>query len=138
MKSGSDEIVARFDSYVKAAMRYSLCDIRKIRDKQEANERIFTFEDVLDFVNDDFYKINENYITILGFDLMIKNDLLYESLRQLEENHRNIIYLSICKEWSDQKIGNYMNLSRQKVQRIKSKVLEVLRNNMMGDEANDK
>ena len=138
MKSDSDEIIARFDSYVKAALRYSVWKVRKIRDKQEANEKPFVFEDVFEFVADDFYKINENYITILGFDLMIKNDLLFESLRQLEENQRNIIYLSVCKEWSDQKIGNYMNLSRQKVQRIKSKVLEALRKNMMGDESYEK
>ena len=138
MRGKCDEIVARFDTYAKTALRCCLYKIRNKRDKLDANEKPFTVEDIIEFVSDDEHFIDENFINILDFDLMIKNDLLYESLRRLEKNHRDIIYLSICKEWSDKKIGDYMNMSRQKVQRIKVKVLETLRKNMIGDDFDGK
>jgi len=138
MREKYDEIVARFDTYAKTALRCCLYKIRNKRDKLDANEKPFTVEDIIEFVSDDEHFIDENFINILDFDLMIKNDLLYESLRRLEKNHRDIIYLSICKEWSDKKIGDYMNMSRQKVQRIKVKVLETLRKNMIGDDFDGK
>jgi len=138
MRENYDEIVARFDTYAKTALRCCLYKIRNKRDKLDTNEKPFTVEDIIEFVSDDEHFIDENFINILDFDLMIKNDLLYESLRRLEKNHRDIIYLSICKEWSDKKIGDYMNMSRQKVQRIKVKVLETLRKNMIGDDFDDK
>jgi len=138
MREKYDEIVARFDTYAKTALRCCLYKIRNKRDKLDTNEKPFTVEDIIEFVSDDEHFIDENFINILDFDLMIKNDLLYESLRRLEKNHRDIIYLSICKEWSDKKIGDYMNMSRQKVQRIKVKVLETLRKNMIGDDFDGK
>jgi len=138
MRENYDEIVARFDTYAKTALRCCLYKIRNKRDKLDANEKPFTVEDIIEFISDDEHFIDENFINILDFDLMIKNDLLYESLRRLEKNQRDIIYLSICKEWSDKKIGDYMNMSRQKVQRIKVKVLETLRKNMIGDDFDDK
>ena len=138
MRENYDEIVARFDTYAKTALRCCLYKIRNKRDKLDANEKPFTVEDIIEFISDDEHFIDENFINILDFDLMIKNDLLYESLRRLEKNQRDIIYLSICKEWSDKKIGDYMNMSRQKVQRIKVKVLETLRKNMIGDDIDDK
>ena len=138
MRENYDEIVARFDTYAKTALRCCLYKIRNKRDKLDANEKPFTVEDIIEFISDDEHFIDENFINILDFDLMIKNDLLYESLRRLEKNHRDIIYLSICKEWSDKKIGDYMNMSRQKVQRIKVKVLETLRKNMIGDDFDGK
>lgn len=138
MRENYDEIVARFDTYAKTALRCCLYKIRNKRDKLDANEKPFTVEDIIEFISDDEHFIDENFINILDFDLMIKNDLLYESLRRLEKNQRDIIYLSICKEWSDKKIGDYMNMSRQKVQRIKVKVLETLRKNMTGDDFDDK
>jgi len=138
MREKYDEIVARFDTYAKTALRCCLYKIRNKRDKLDANEKPFTVEDIIEFISDDEHFIDENFINILDFDLMIKNDLLYESLRRLEKNHRDIIYLSICKEWSDKKIGDYMNMSRQKVQRIKVKVLETLRKNMIGDDFDGK
>ena len=138
MREKYDEIVARFDTYAKTALSCCLYKIRNKRDKLDTNEKPFTVEDIIEFVSDDEHFIDENFINILDFDLMIKNDLLYESLRRLEKNHRDIIYLSICKEWSDKKIGDYMNMSRQKVQRIKVKVLETLRKNMIGDDFDGK
>lgn len=135
MKDINDDIVARFDSYTKTALRYCLIQINRKKDKLANNEKPFTVEDIFEFTTD-AYEIEENYINILDFDLMIKNDLLFESLKQLEKNQRDIIYLSVCKEWSDKEIGEYMNMSRQKVQRIKVKVLNSLRKYMTGADDN--
>ena len=137
MSNIQDDIVGRFDSYTKSSLRNCLLDIRRVRDKLANNEKPFTFEDIFDLTMD-AYDFEENYINILDFDLMIKNDLLFESLKQLEKNQRDIIYLSVCKEWSDKEIGEYMNMSRQKDQRIKVKVLNRLRKNMTGADDNDR
>lgn len=135
MKNIQGEIVSCFDTFTKLSLRNCLYDIRKKKEKLANNEQPFTVGDIFEFTMD-AYDIEENYINILDFDLMIKNDLLFESLKQLEKNQRDIIYLSVCREWSDKEIGEYMNMSRQKVQRIKVKVLNSLRKNMVGDDDN--
>ena len=52
MRENYDEIVARFDTYAKTALRCCLYKIRNKRDKLDANEKPFTVEDIIEFIPD--------------------------------------------------------------------------------------
>ena len=138
MSEIQDEIVARFDSYTKSAFGYCMYHLRKKARKMEEKEMLVDDLEVLHFAVEDNDTFAENYIQVLDFDLMIKNDLLYEALRSLEKAQRDIIYLSVCEHWSDRRIGLKMNMSRSKVQRIKTKVTNELKKIMIGDVDNEK
>lgn len=69
----------------------------------------------------DDYSFMENQIVVMDFNMTVKNDLLYEVLNTMEQNQRDIIYMSLCEKMSDQKIGEKLNMSRSKVKRIKQK-----------------
>ena len=69
----------------------------------------------------------ENHAQILNFDIIIKNDLLYELLRSLEQYQRDIIYLSMCQNYTDRDIGEKLNMSRSAVQRMRTKLRTYLK-----------
>ena len=136
MKDNKD-IVERFDSYTKTSFRHCLYHIYLKRNKQQDNETIIDIDEC-SFINEDNYDFIENRVKVMGYDMIIRNDLLYEALKALEQYQRDIIYLSLCKGMSDLKIGTMMNMSRSKVQRIKVKVSKQLREKMIGDDYNGK
>lgn len=80
----------------------------------------------------DDYEFLENMVDVMDFKMIIKNDLLYEILNAMEQQHRDIIYLSLCEDWSDREIGEALSLSRSKVQRIKQKLKKEIYEAMIG------
>lgn len=125
-------IIKRFDSYAKASMRNCLYQIRLKRKRIVENETITDIEElrVIAFDNYDFI---ENRVRVLGFDMIIKNDLLYEVLKSFEQKYRDVLYLSACESLSDRIIGERLNISRPAVQRIKSKAMKELRRRLIGE-----
>lgn len=118
--------VKRFDAYVKAAMRYSLFRIKKIRKKimeKECNNELALFGRMYDTD----YDFLENHIQVLNFNMTVKSDLLYELLSTLEQRQRDVLYLSVCENLSDFKIAGMLNMSRSAVQRLRTKTNEILR-----------
>ncbi|OQB13143.1 MAG: hypothetical protein BWY15_01942 [Firmicutes bacterium ADurb.Bin193] len=137
MKDINNELVARFDSYTKTAFKHCLSHIRQKRNKLSDNETALDIE-TLNFASEDYYDFEENHVAVMDFDVIIKNDLLFELLNTMEQQQRDVIFLSACQKWSDKKIGEQLNLSRAKVQRIKSKVTGYLKKNMTGDDMHEK
>ena len=80
----------------------------------------------------DDYDFLENKVVVMNFKMTVKNDLLYEVLSSMEQQHRDIIYLSLCEDLSDREIGERLKLSRAKVQRIKQKLKKEIYNVMTG------
>lgn len=85
----------------------------------------------------DDYLFLENEVSVLDFKMTVKNDLLYEVLNALDQNHRDIIYMNLCEKMSDQQIGKKLNLSRSKVQRIKQKIKNEIYEAMSGGLKNE-
>ncbi len=137
MKDKNTDTIACFDTYVKTSLRNCLYDIRLKNKKSNMYEVLMDIE-TLGITTEDKYNIEENYVKVLDFDMMIKNDLLYEVLESLEKHQRDIIYLSTCEKWSDAKIGKLINMSQSNVQRIKTKVIKQIRKIMIGDDSNEK
>ena len=69
----------------------------------------------------------ENHVQMLNFDIIIKDDLLYELLRSLEQYQRDITYLSMCQNYTDRDIGEKLNMSRSAVQRMRTKLRTYLK-----------
>lgn len=132
MEEYQNIIIKRFDSYAKASMRNCLYHIRLKRKRVIENETVTDIEEICVTTFDD-YDFIENSVRVLGFDMIIKNDLLYEILKSLEQKHRDVLYLSACESLSDRIIGERLNISRPAVQRIKSKVMKELRKKLIGD-----
>ena len=137
MKDSKDILVERFNAYTKTSLRHCLYHIRLKKRRLEENETVVDFSEC-NFEAKNDYDFLENSVKVMGFDMIVKNDLLYEALRSLEQYQRDIIYLSICERLSDRKIGTMMNMSRSKVQRIKVKVKEQLIKAMKGDVNDEK
>ena len=136
MNEYKDEIVKRFDAYTKTSFRHCLYHIRLKYKRISENEIISDISD-LNLSVEDSYAFLENKIKVMNFDVVIKNDLLYETMISLEQHQRDVIYLSVCESLSDRKIGEKLNMSRAKVQRIKTNVLKYLKLRMKGEYKNE-
>jgi len=135
MKLWDDSVSERFDSYMKKSLRRCLFRY------QEKNKLIADIEILSDaeigvcsLEEFDFF---ENRVRMLNFDMIIKNDLLYELLRSLEQYQRDIIYLSMCQNYSDREIGERLNMSRSAVQRMKVKLRTYLKEKLTGGVTNE-
>lgn len=117
MKLWDDSVSERFDSYMKKSLRRCLFRYRE-KNKLINDIEILCNDEIGVYSLEDF-DFFENRVRMLNFDMIIKNDLLYELLRSLEQYQRDIIYLSMCQNYSDREIGERLNMSRSAVQRIK-------------------
>ena len=89
-------------------------------------------------ISDEEFDFMENRVRVLNFDMTIKNDLLYEVMNSWQQHHRDIIYLSLCEQWTDVDIGSSLNMSRSAVQRLKKKLHKELKEKLTGGSNEDK
>ena len=135
MKLWNDSVSERFDSYMKKSLRRCLFRYRE-KNKLITDVEILSNDEigVYSFEDLDFF---ENRVRMLNLDIIIKNDLLYELLRSLEQYQRDIIYLSMCQNYTDREIGEKLNMSRSSVQRMKTKLRTYLKDKLTGGDANE-
>lgn len=126
----------------KKKVRISLLNLKinkykryiRLCEKEVLMDEIFLFEG--EFQDD--YSFLENKVTVMNFKMTVKNDLLYAVLNAMEQPQRDIIYLSLCEEMSDREIGERLQMSRSKVQRIKQQMKIEIYNAMTGGTQNDR
>lgn len=126
----------------KKKVRISLLNLKinkykryiRLCEKEVLMDEIFLFEG--EFQDD--YSFLENKVTVMNFKMTVKNDLLYAVLNAMEQPQRDIIYLSLCEEMSDREIGERLQMSRSKVQRIKQQMKIKIYNAMTGGTQNDR
>ena len=135
MKLWNDSVSERFDSYMKKSLRRCLFRYRE-KNKLITDAEILSNDEigVYSFEDLDFF---ENRVRMLNLDIIIKNDLLYELLRSLEQYQRDIIYLSMCQNYTDREIGEKLNMSRSAVQRMKIKLRTYLKDKLTGGDTNE-
>ena len=130
-------IVNQFKKKVRVSLYNLRVNIYKADNNQEEREILSDENYVLESEVYDDYSFLENQIIVMDFKMTIKNDLLYEVLSSMEQQHRDIAYLSLCEDWSDSQIGERLNLSRSKVQRIKQKLKKEIYSVMTGGIQNE-
>lgn len=126
----------------KKKVRISLLNLKinkykryiRLCEKEVLMDEIFLFEG--EFQDD--YSFLENKVTVMNFKMTVKNDLLYAVLNAMEQPQRDIIYLSLCEEMSDREIGERLQMSRSKVQRIKQQMKIKIYDAMTGGTQNDR
>ena len=130
--SESNVNTKRFKSFVSISLRNESINLHKKRVR--LNDREVSCDETVLFDKGycDDYSFLENQIRFVNYNIVIKNDLLYEVLSSWHQTYRDIIYLSICEGWSDAKIGTKLNLPRSTVQRWKIKLKNELKGKLMG------
>lgn len=130
-------IVNRFKKFIRVSLQNHSINLHKKHSRLK--ELAIELEDAMlyDEAVYDEYSFLENFVRVMDFNMMIKNDLLYEALRSMEQRHRDIVYLSLCESWSDKQIGQKLNMSRSSVQRIKKRLHDELKRKLVGGEEDD-
>lgn len=130
--SDTNVIVKQFKKLVSTSLKNESIN-QHIKRKRLLEFEVFEDDLVIENFEDcEDYDFLENSVRVMNFDMVVKNDLLYEVLASWHQLQRNIIYLSLCENWSDQKIGSRLNMSRSTVQRIKKKLQDELRQKLNG------
>ena len=130
-------IVNRFKKFIRVSLQNHSINLHKKHSRLKELE--IELEDAMlyDEAVYDEYSFLENFVRVMDFNMMIKNNLLYEALRSMEQRHRDIVYLSLCESWSDKQIGQKLNMSRSSVQRIKKRLHDELKRKLVGGEEDD-
>lgn len=100
-----DVVEKRFKKYIRVSLGNLTINIWKSRKKKNDSELLKSEVFFVEKETSEEYGFLENSVNVMGFNMIIRNDLLYETLKGLEQKHRDIIYLSCCEDWSDMKIG---------------------------------
>ena len=127
----------KFKKFVSVSLSNYSINLHKKRNRQLEKEIEFDDSIIIDEVVFDDYNFLENYVRVTDFNMMVKNDLLYEALVSMEQHHRDIVYLSLCEKWSDNEISKKLNMSRSSVQRLKKRLHAELLKKLTGGEIDD-
>ena len=125
-----DECVRMFHRFIRDSLK-NAC-LNYLRHRRYLLKHEIDSADFMEYEEgaEDDYAFLENHIRIIDIDILIKNDLLYEALSEIEQRNRDILFLSYGLHWSDRKIGEKLNLSRSTVQRLKKRYLEEVKERM--------
>lgn len=130
--SDPDVIVKQFKKLIGISLKNESINLHakrcRINDHEMLRDEIVLLEDEVD----EGYSFIENRVKVMNFDMIVKNDLLYAVLISWQQRHRDIIYLSLCEQWSDNRIGQKLKIPRSTVQRIKKQLQEELKCKLSG------
>lgn len=133
------EVIAKqFKKFVSVSLRNESVNLhikrgRLIKKEMLEDEFLFSAD-----VSDSDFDLLENSVRVMNFNMVVKNDLLYEVLNSWQQRYRDIVYLSFCEHWSDVKIGSHFKMSRSAVQRLKRKLHGELKEKLTGGRNEDK
>ena len=132
MMSGTEIIVKQFKKLVSISLKNESINLHIIRSRLNECEVLEADIRYEDYISNEEYLFFENSIRIIDVDMVVKNDLLYEVLISWQPLQRDIIYLSLCENWSDSRIGARYNMARSTVQRVKKKLQFELKEKIKG------
>lgn len=130
-----EEIVGRFDSYIKRSLKNELYN--GIRHAKTYQSKVVNFSemnksDENKLAKNDQYNFchfKEKFDT-RTFDVLIRDELLYEALCSISSKARIIILLKFWVGLSDHEIGQVLRMNRVSVTKNKNKTLIMLKNIM--------
>lgn len=130
--SDTDVTIKQFKKLVSISLRNESINLH-LKRKRLLEFEVLEDELVMaDYESFEDFAFLENRVKVMNFDMVVKNDLLYEVLVSWQKVQRDIIYLSLCENWSDQRIGTSFNMSRSTVQHMKKKLQEELKQKLNG------
>ena len=129
--------INRFKKFIRVSLQNHSINLYKKHSRLRKTETGLEDAILFDEAVYDEYSFLENFVKVMDFNMMIKNDLLYEALKSMEQKHRDILFLSLFENWSDKRIGKKLNMSRSNVQRIKKRLHDELRKKLVGGKNDD-
>ena len=116
-----------FHRFIRDSLKHECLNF--LRHRRYLSKHEICSSDLMEYEDgeEDDYAFLENHIRVMDVDIMIKNDLLYEALSEMEQRTRDILLLSYGFRWSDRKIGEKLRLSRPMVQRLKKRYMRELK-----------
>lgn len=136
------EIIGRYDSYIKKSLKNELrtgIRLAKMYHSRVVNFSEMSKSDENKLVKNDQYNFcyfKEKFDT-RTFDVLIRDELLYEALCSINSKARIIILLKFWVGLSDQEIGQVLRMNRVSVTKNKNKTLIMLKNIMEELRKND-
>lgn len=131
----------QFDRYCKLVLNGERKDYLKECDRRKKHEVLFV--DLSDrernqlFVMDKYLEDTYRFVA-MGYDVIVKDALIIEALKDLPQKKRDVILLSYYKELTDFEIGKLMNLVQSTIHYHRSDSLQILKKFMEEKSDDDK
>ncbi len=131
MKSEYIEI-NKFDSCVKDALKKELkYRIRSMKNHQKRfmniSELSRSEEAKLSYIDEYPSEMFSEILTTRLFDAVIHDELLYEALLSIKPHMRELLILKYWGSYTDDQVGNILNMNRAAITRSKNNALSKLR-----------
>lgn len=126
------ELIGKFDSYIKKSLKNELkyC----IREMKREHNKVVNFSDLSKSEERQLFTMDKypseefaEKIETKMFDVIIRNELLYEALNFIKPKSREIILLKFWGEMTDYEVGQVLNMDRVAVTQNKNRTLNNLR-----------
>ena len=128
--SDKTRIEMQFDNFCKVVITNELRNIRKHNSYILRHEKLFcdlSKNEINSLCLLDKYKIISNVMPAAGFLLEIEDEELFQAIRTLPKNKRDIIMLSYWLDMTDLQISQVLNIVRRTVSYLRSNSLRQLK-----------
>jgi len=119
--------VLQFKRHVRIALRNLSVDLLRKYDWLAERETDLDDGIMIEADMEDAFAFLENHVPVLGIQMQVKDDLLYEILMDMTQQQRDVLYLHYCRGWSDEVISKRMKMSRTAVQRMRCRLILEMR-----------
>lgn len=126
-----NRITGQFDSYCKKVIVHAYRDcLRQLKKKQEREINFsdlspFQLQKIYDLSTEDVY--DEGSFELMGSRILIQDEWLFEAMKDLSAEARNILILSFYFNMSDSEIAKLFSSYQQAIYRKKTKILAEIR-----------
>ena len=114
------DIVKEIDSYIKRTIINSVKDFKKYETRKRQNE--LSLNEISDQLNNNETAIlscADNYAVFsLRLEDFVEDERLYNIIKNLTEQEKEILTLSIIEEWTSKEIGNRFAKSDSRIRHI--------------------
>ena len=114
------DIVKEIDSYIKRTIVNSVKDFKKYESRKMQNE--LSLNEITDKLDNDETAIlscEDNYAVFsLHLEDIVEDEKLYNIIKNLTEQEKEILTLSILEEWTSKEIGNKFAKSDSRIRHI--------------------
>lgn len=115
-----NDIAKQIDSYIKRTIINSVKDFKKYESKKYQNE--LSIDEVSSKLNNDetaLLSYVDNYAVFsLNLEDNIEDETLYNIVKSLSEEQKEILTLSILEEWTSKEIAKKFNKSDSRIRNI--------------------
>ena len=123
------DIVKEIDSYIKRTIVNSVKDFKKYEIRKMQNE--ISLNEISDQLNNDETAVlscEDNYaVFYLHLEDIVENEKLYNIIKNLTEQEKEILTLSILEEWTSKEIGNKFSKSDSRIRHIIKDTIDKIR-----------